>query len=141
MPGSVEAASFDWNPHKLTEESGAPNPHLSLSVSGAINNVTSDKNSEKGAEESGAPNPHSRRPLHDETDMRPVSQPGKRPRDEGSSKDTLSEPDATSGKTLPAGEELTTLTFRELMQWKKEGILDETEFKRLKVAWMEKAKV
>ena len=43
---------------------------------GEINNVTSDKNSEKGAEESGAPNPHSRRPSHDETDMRPVSQPG-----------------------------------------------------------------
>ena len=44
---------------------------------GEINNVTSDKNSEKGAEESGAPNPHSRRPSHDETDMRPASQPGK----------------------------------------------------------------
>lgn len=66
---------------------------------------------------------------------------GKRARGEGSSKDTRSEPNATPGKTLSAGDELATLTFRELMQWKKEGLLDETEFKRLKGAWMEKAKV
>ena len=75
-PGSAEAANLDENPHTATEESGAPNPHLSLSVSGEINNTTSDKNSEKGAEESGAPNPHSRLPSHDEADMRPASQPG-----------------------------------------------------------------
>ena len=66
-----DSANLDENPHTVTEESGAPNPHLSLSVSGEINNTTSDKNSEKGAEESGAPNPHSRRPSHDETEIRP----------------------------------------------------------------------
>ena len=46
-------------------------------MQGEINNVASEKNSEKGAEESGAPSPHSRRPSQDETEMRPVSQPGK----------------------------------------------------------------
>ena len=35
-PGSVEAANVDWNPHELTEESGAPDPHSALSACGGI---------------------------------------------------------------------------------------------------------
>ena len=76
---------------------------------GEINNVTSDKNSEKGAEESGAPNPHFRRPSHDETDMRPVSQPAEiifmeTPQNmpmEGNGVPGPLSPEAPSGRALP----------------------------------------
>ena len=33
-PGSIEAVGFYKNPHKLTEERGAPDPHFPLSAYG-----------------------------------------------------------------------------------------------------------
>ena len=72
-----EADNLDENPHTLTQKGGEPNPHLSPSASGDIDNVTSDNILDKAAEESGPPKAHSRRPSRDKTDLRPASQPGK----------------------------------------------------------------
>ena len=66
---------------------------------------------------------------------------GKRARGEGSSNDALTRPNEERAKKQSPREELATLTLRELMQWMKEGLLDENEFRRLKAAWMAKAQV